>query len=330
MEAITLDKNAPLPLAEQLAGELLRQIVTGKLKAGARLPTERDFALSLGVARGTVGRAYRRLEDLGAIAVRRGSGSFVQENGNLIEESQKREAAEILFSALTRLRDMGMSDKEIVNLVRLQTKTPESKQKIAVMVLSNNYGILADLENQLSYLTQGSDVNYALSFTTLDSLQGSRNPVELLLGYDLIVATTVDYADTVALAPMYAHKMMEATLVPRTRTMMELGECRREEKISIVYRTPVFLALVERTLYSLGFDPEKIFSTQEAVLAPENLGDKGESVIIGFNEAPMYIRPEYRVKNERFLNSGGRFIRFEYRIDRASLTQIEDRISTLL
>jgi len=44
----------------------------------------------------------------------------------------------------------------------------------------------------------------------------------------------------------------------------------------------------------------------------------------------MYVQPEYKTTNERFVAAGGRLIRFEYRIDRGSLSHIEDRISALL
>jgi len=330
IEQIHLDKTAPLPLAEQLANELLRRIVTGELKASEKLPTERDLAEHLGIARGTVKRAYTRLSDLGAIAAVQGSGSYVRENGSLLEETQKKEAAEALAVTISRLRDMGFSDKEIWSLVRLQLRPQDAGRKITVMVLSNNHGILSELEAQLSYLTGRDGVNYALSFTTLDSIISSSNPIELLLGYDLIIATSVDYHDTLALTPMYQHKIIEVTLATRTRTLIELGDLPRDKPLSIVYRTPVFLNLVQDTLRALGFDESKIMAYQESDYNLSLHGTCGEAAIIGFNEAPMYIDPNYKSKNERFITSGGRLIRFEYRIDRTSLTHIEDRISSLL
>ena len=327
---IHLDKNAPLPLAEQLAGELLRRIVTGALRPGEKLPTERELAERLGIARGTVKRAYTHLSGLGAIAVRQGSGSYVQENGALLEETQKQEAAELLTATLARLRDMGMSDKEIWNLVRLQIRPQETERKIAVMVLSNNHEILSELEAQLSYLTGNAGVNYTLSFTTLAKVAASRDPAELLRGYDLIVATSVDYPAALALTPVVRHKIIEVTLAPRTRTLVELGDLPRDRTVSIIYRTQMFLTLVQDTLDALGFDKNRILARPEADYSPALHGADGEAAIIGFNEAPMYVDLAYKTKNERFIASGGRLIRFAYRIDRGSLGHIEDRISALL
>ena len=331
LRPLHLDKNIPLPLTEQLSNELLCRIVTGELRAGEKLPTERDLAEALGIARGTVKRAYTKLSSLGAIEVLQGSGSYVQKNSSLLEETQKNEATELLDGVLTRMRDMGFSDKEIWSLVRLQLRSQETDRKITVMVVSNNRGILSELEAQLSYLISRDGVNYALFFTTLDSISAtSGDPAEFLLGYDLIIATCIDYAATVALAPMYQHKIIELTITPRSLTLIELGDLPRDKPISIVYRTPVFLNLVQETLYALGFQDKWIKAYQEGEYTLSVHGTGGEVAIIGFNEAPMYIDGAYKLKNERFIASGGHLIRFEYRIDRSSLTHIEDRISALL
>lgn len=330
MHEIQLDKQLPLPLAEQLAGEILRQIATGALRPGAKLPAERVLAEDLQIARGTVKRAYARLVELGAVAVTQGSGSYVQRNSNVLIESRKREAVEIVSGTLERLRDMSMSDKEILNLVRLQTRGEVTARKIAVMVLSNNHGILSQLEAELAYLTNNAGVNYSLSFTTLSSIVASRKPVKLLLDYDLIVATSVDYQEILALTPMYGHKIMEATLAPRTRTIVTLSELSREREVAVVYRTEVFFEMVRRTLLALGFDDKWIVGYHEQKYTPQIHGSRGEVAVIGFNEAPMFTQEEYQAGNAAFQAAGGRLIRFEYRIERDSLLQIEDRISELI
>ncbi len=60
------DRHGPryLAIAEQLA----RDLDTGRLKPGDRLPTHRDLAWTLGVTVGTVTRAYAEAERRGLIA----------------------------------------------------------------------------------------------------------------------------------------------------------------------------------------------------------------------------------------------------------------------
>jgi len=61
--SITLDRAAGHSLATQIHDAILAAIHDGTLAAGARLPSWRDLAAQLGVARGTVRAAYDRLTD---------------------------------------------------------------------------------------------------------------------------------------------------------------------------------------------------------------------------------------------------------------------------
>jgi GntR family transcriptional regulator, transcriptional repressor for pyruvate dehydrogenase complex len=56
-----------------------RNIESGLWKAGHRLPTERELELELGVARNTLRKSLKKLEDAGKIVRQIGRGSFVAE-----------------------------------------------------------------------------------------------------------------------------------------------------------------------------------------------------------------------------------------------------------
>jgi len=58
---IDLDRPGRKPLAAQIYTAIRETIETGRLGAGARLPSWRDLAAQLGVSRGTVRVAYERL-----------------------------------------------------------------------------------------------------------------------------------------------------------------------------------------------------------------------------------------------------------------------------
>lgn len=60
---ITIDRSAKVTLAEQIRKGITTAIAKGLLVPGARLPSWRDLAAQLGVARGTVRTAYERLID---------------------------------------------------------------------------------------------------------------------------------------------------------------------------------------------------------------------------------------------------------------------------
>src|SRR6201985_3795641 len=58
---IQLDRAKRTPLAAQIYSAIREGIESGRLAAGARLPSWRDLAAQLGVSRGTVRVAYERL-----------------------------------------------------------------------------------------------------------------------------------------------------------------------------------------------------------------------------------------------------------------------------
>mgnify|MGYP003406684451 CR=1 FL=1 len=73
-----LDASSPLPLYHQLAEELLAQIRSGSLGAGAKLPGEHQLAERYGVGRPTVRQATDSLIQRGLLVRKRGSGTFVR------------------------------------------------------------------------------------------------------------------------------------------------------------------------------------------------------------------------------------------------------------
>lgn len=60
---IRIDRDAAASLTEQISRTIRAAILDGRLEAGARLPSWRDLAIQLGVARGTGRAAYERLAD---------------------------------------------------------------------------------------------------------------------------------------------------------------------------------------------------------------------------------------------------------------------------
>jgi DNA-binding FadR family transcriptional regulator len=67
----------PASRADSIADELREQILTGRFRPGDRLPSERDLALRTGANRSSVREAFKQLEMLGLIEIRRGGGARV-------------------------------------------------------------------------------------------------------------------------------------------------------------------------------------------------------------------------------------------------------------
>lgn len=74
---VTVDPSSPVPPYEQLRIAIARLVATGQLAVGSRLPTVRQLAADLGVAPGTVARAYRELESEKILVTRGRHGTNV-------------------------------------------------------------------------------------------------------------------------------------------------------------------------------------------------------------------------------------------------------------
>src|SRR6266498_2461187 len=66
------------PKYQKVFDALQREIQSGRLKAGDRLPSEAELERKFGASRITVGRAVRDLQLAGLVDRRAGSGTFVR------------------------------------------------------------------------------------------------------------------------------------------------------------------------------------------------------------------------------------------------------------
>lgn len=101
---IVIDPNSAVPPFEQLRVQLLEQVQSGELAAGAKLPTVRRLAEDLGLAANTVARSYRELESDDIIETRGRAGSFVAARGDAAE----RRAQEAARDFADRIRQLGI------------------------------------------------------------------------------------------------------------------------------------------------------------------------------------------------------------------------------
>lgn len=94
---IFLDTESLIPPYEQLRSQIATLIASGALHPEDRLPAIRQLAADLGIASGTVARAYRELETLGLVRARR-RGTFVR-----VDAPQKTsESAQAIEGSLVR------------------------------------------------------------------------------------------------------------------------------------------------------------------------------------------------------------------------------------
>ncbi len=66
-----------MPVYEQIRAQVARLAASGQVAPGTRMPTIRQLASDLGLAKGTIERSYELLETDGIVKSRGRSGTFV-------------------------------------------------------------------------------------------------------------------------------------------------------------------------------------------------------------------------------------------------------------
>jgi DNA-binding transcriptional regulator YhcF (GntR family) len=114
-----VDPGSAVPPYEQIRSQVATMVTTGVLPVGARLPTIRQLSKDLGLAGGTVARAYRELEAEGLIATRGRHGSFVAALDGTARRSAPAEALTDAAKAFAaRARQLGADPKRALELAR--------------------------------------------------------------------------------------------------------------------------------------------------------------------------------------------------------------------
>jgi GntR family transcriptional regulator len=117
--ALRLAAHDPTPPYEQLRRQLATAIASGALAPDTRLPTVRQLAADLGVATGTVMRAYSELESDGFIATRRGGGTTVARMPRPLSPGERqRLLVSQAASFVGQARLLGVPDEAIVKAVQ--------------------------------------------------------------------------------------------------------------------------------------------------------------------------------------------------------------------
>ncbi|WP_221566676.1 GntR family transcriptional regulator [Alkalihalobacillus sp. TS-13] len=101
------------PIYSQLADKINRQILSRELKPGDKLPSVRELALQVNVNPNTVQRTYRELEGMKIVESKRGQGTFVTEDQEILKTMRERLKKDEISQFVKGMHAMGYTDEEI-------------------------------------------------------------------------------------------------------------------------------------------------------------------------------------------------------------------------
>ena len=111
-----LDPKSGVPFYKQIVDQIRFGISSGSLKVGEQLPTVRALAVQLQVNLNTVSKAYKELEILKILETQQGTGTFVGNIDNTLDDDEKkRKLNSICAEFLSISSAYGFSVDEIIS-----------------------------------------------------------------------------------------------------------------------------------------------------------------------------------------------------------------------
>ena len=313
------------PVYRQLIEKVVRDIRDGDLKPGDQLPPERVLAARLGIARGTIGRAYGELERGHVIDVVRGRGSVVSARQEVAGTDRAGKASALVGDTLDRLLALRFTLREIRDMVDLAVLEREERlAALAVAAVDCNPEALGIWERQLGLLSRVS-----VRKLLLDDLARDPDPGSRLAGFDLVITTATHRAEIAALAPALGDRLAAVGVSPSQETIVGLAGLKPSQAIGVLCESGQFLRIVLARLRELGLGTAAthlLLPADEAALE-RFLSDR--DVLVAPPGLRAALDRDTARALQRFDERGGAVIAFDYRIERGSLAHLEERIRAL-
>jgi len=323
---IKIIKDSDTPIYRQIIEQITRMIKSGDIKAGEKLPPERDLAEQLDIARGTIKKAYEELANDKIIEVTQGRGTFIAPGQEMMPEGRKEKAVRIIEDMLLSLEVMKFSYREIGNLIHLMMMEREKRlDNFHVAAIDCNPEALSVFERQLQYLTRIKIFKFML-----DDVTKLADPEKKFREFDIILSTTTHYSELVGLLPTLKDKIIKAAVSPSQQTIIDLASISSSASIGIICESQEFLSIIRNKLESFQVDAGKISHIFKKDLEDLNSFLSDRTILIIPPDFPVETAREYVNAVLRFKEKGGRIIKFDYQIERGSLIYIEEQISNAL
>ncbi len=323
---IEIDKRSQAPAYRQIIQQITSLIKDGVLKPGDKLPTERDLAAQLKIARGTIKKAYESLSRDKIIEAVQGRGSFISSRQDVLPAGRKERAVKLIERLLEELKTMKFSYQEIRTIVDLKILEREERlENFHVAAVDDVPEALAIFERQLGFLSQ-----VTVTKVLLDELAADRNPEARLRDFDLILTTTNHYSELLGMLPTLKGKVLQVAVSPSQETIIEMAGLSPAQRKGVICESEYFLEIVTDKLkdLELASGPVAHLLLTEEDRVPQFL-EKLDVVFV----PPGYVIQKKRenvAAVQEFTQRGGKIIPFDYQIERGSLLHVDERIGQLL
>ena len=349
MLPVTIDNRGQEPIYRQISSQIAALIKAGRLTPGQQLPPERELALQLKVARGTIKKAYDALARQNYIVAARGRGSLValavdaekdssrftsviragQNVDGVVTPALNRidKAAKLINESIARLEELRFSYREIAELFGLLlTRREDELSRFAIAAVDCNPEALGIYQSQLALLTHMSTARILFS-----ELHQAEDPAAMLAPFDLILTTSNHIEELRRLAPAIADKAVPVVVAPSQNTLIALARLDSACRAGVLYQSSRFFQIIGGWVKKSGFNGS-LGGISYLASSADQIEEfvAGKDVLIVPPGFAAQLSPELLQLVNRFRQRGGQLIDFAYQIERGSLLHLEELVKNLL
>ena len=106
------------PIYLQVIDDISRKMIRGDIQLGEKLPSVRDLAIQYQINPNTASRVYKEMESRQLCFTRRGTGTFITEDPQVLNTIRSGMAAECLDTFLQGMQLLGYGFDDMVQLLR--------------------------------------------------------------------------------------------------------------------------------------------------------------------------------------------------------------------
>lgn len=271
-----INPQLDIPIYRQLVDTIRTAVKKGILVPNQQLPTVSELSEKLGIARGTIKRAYDELERSGIVDKAQGRGTFVcYQRAN--SGSRKEQAMAAIDELLENLENLGFSATEISIFLNLKIRErAEQESRVKVAVLECNPENLSQMSEQLHTIAHIDLYSYLVENV-------EQYPYKLSEDIDMIV-TTAAHAGFLERVLPDRKRIARVAICLTANCLADIIKLRRGKRVGILGYSARFGQLLYGTcqMYTEGvlleepeifhpqMDIQEYLRNKDAVLVPKN------------------------------------------------------------
>lgn len=319
MDYININPELKIPIYQQIVDAIRVAIKKEILLSGQRLPTVQEMTETLGIARGTVKRAYDELEHISLIEKVQGRGTFVSYSHDN-SANRKEKAMTAIGKMIDYLEDMGLTPSEINIFINLKLRErSEEEANVKVVAVECNPENLSQISEQLRHINGVDLYSYML-----DNVK--QYPYKLNEEFELIITTSSHAEYLESIVPM-KNRVTRVALRLSARSLAKIIRIDSDKNVGIISGSHRFGELLFETCNRYC---ENVTINTPLICATT------DDVTNYVKDKDIILLPKHYEKHlsnsaiESIARFNGEVIECFYEMDEGSLLYLETKIKRLL